>query len=37
MLKGVDIAYDNIPSMINYLISELAGEKNHDFECKNGD
>ncbi len=28
ILEGVNIAYDTIPSMINYLISELAGEKN---------
>ncbi len=28
MLEEVDIAYDTIPSMINYLISEIAGEKN---------
>ena len=28
VLEGVDIAYDTIPSIINYLISEIAGEKN---------
>ncbi|ADD07861.1 hypothetical protein [Candidatus Aciduliprofundum boonei] len=27
-LEGVDIAYDTIPSIINYLISEIAGERN---------
>jgi len=28
ILEGIDIAYDTIPSIINYLISEIAGEKN---------
>ncbi len=28
MLDNIDIAYDTIPSMINYIISEIAGEKN---------
>jgi len=27
-LEKIDVAYDTIPSMMNYLISEMAGDKN---------